>query len=253
MNPPSIATVLLLAAHPDDEIAGAGGWAWRHPGPLAVAFLTDGVPRDPRYFAPGFSNPERYRATRRREAEAVWRRHPQRPRLAFAPFADQELAFALPAADAWLQQCIQRTSPHALLAPAFEGGHPDHDAANLLAAIAAFRHGLAVYEYALYRASRGAVVWQSFSAAPAKPLPPELARRKRRLLARYVSQAEVLRHVDPAREAIRALPAHNYAAPPAPTAYGLWGWPISPERVAAAMAHFARSHLPLPASVPCAS
>ncbi|MGH9520015.1 MAG: PIG-L deacetylase family protein, partial [Terriglobales bacterium] len=116
---------MLLAAHPDDEVVGAAGWAWQHAPPLSVAFLTRGVPLDRRCFAPGFHDPEIYANTRRREAEAVWRRHRRRPSLFFAPFTDQGLYLELKAAASWLKELVAAVRPGVILAPAYEAGHPD--------------------------------------------------------------------------------------------------------------------------------
>ena len=118
--------------------------------------------------------------------------------------------------------------------PAYEGGHPDHDAANLAAArAAAARPGLRVIEFPLYR--RG-----PFGLTVAAPQPPAATPREpltvlslneadlalRRLLARANASQLVpllLPLLGVARlagrgraEPARPLPAHDYTRPPHP-------------------------------------
>lgn len=246
----SLAPALLLAAHPDDEIAGAAGWAWRHPGPLSVAILTRGVPLDRRCFAPGYRDAEIYAAARRGEAEAVWRGHPRPPSLFFAPFADQGLYQELSAAAAWLRNVMAALRPAIILAPAYEAGHPDHDAVNLLAAEAGRGSGAAVFEYALYHLCGDRVVRQRFQAGPVERLPPDLADRKAAALAGYASQAGVLCDFSAAAEAIRPCAGHDYSRPAGhgPALYERWGWAMSAAQVSAALS--AHSHS---IGLPCGS
>ena len=80
--------------------------------------------------------------------------------------ADNDLASHLPSVLAWLRS--QSAGAKAVFAPAYEGGHPDHDAACLLGhAFAAQAGALPVFEFAAYRAHP--VVPHFFKAM--KPLP----------------------------------------------------------------------------------
>ena len=66
--------------------------------------------------------------------------------------ADNRLAAHLPAVFAWLK-AEQSAGVENVIVPAWEGGHPDHDAACLLGhALAAASGGLPVHEFAAYRA-----------------------------------------------------------------------------------------------------
>lgn len=240
-TPPS---AYLLAAHPDDEVLGAAGWAWHLPGRLSVAFFTSGVPRDRRCFASGFDHPDVYGATRRAEAEAVWRCHPHAPSLHFGPFADQGLFQQLEAAGDWLRHLLAADPPELILTPAYEGGHPDHDAASLLAAVLARAARIPVVEYALYRLAPSGIVRQRFVGESPGRLPSHLADCKRACLAGYGSQSAVLRDFSPEFESLRPLPRHDYARPPGdrPTLYEHWGWSMSAPQVSSALAAYARPH-----------
>ncbi len=230
--------MLVLAAHPDDEVLGAGAWLARLATAPAVAYLTDGVPRERRWFAPGWRAPEAYRRARQREARAAWRRLRPGARLFFARIADQQLAFRLHAAAAWLAAIAAGLCPALLLAPAFEGGHPDHDAANLLAAELGAARDIPVWEYALYTARHGRMQRQRFFAAPGwgYRLPALQMQGKRRALAAYRSQRVTLNARDGGREAVRPLPAHDYRRPALdePAVYERWGFGVNSEQAAAA-------------------
>jgi LmbE family N-acetylglucosaminyl deacetylase len=232
---------LLIAAHPDDLALGAWGWVERHRGPLTVAYLTDGAPLDPRWRAPGFSSRAAYREQRRSEAKAAWRSHPSAA-LHFAPIPDQQLSLNLPLAEQWLQTLAASRPPAIILSPAWEGGHPDHDSANLLAARIAARFGSEVLEYALYTARGGIIVRQCFPEATdiLEYLSPALTAAKRAALGAHASQWQTLLPFDPGRETIRPLPRHDYCRRPCPSpcVYEIWGWPCTADQIAARFAAF---------------
>jgi LmbE family N-acetylglucosaminyl deacetylase len=109
---------------------------------------------------------------------------------------------------------------------AYEGGHPDHDAVNLVAARTAARGGR-VHEFSLYRRGpRGLAVKARF---PGEPGPPErflldrpALELRRRLATANASQLPELAILWCAAalgarlavEPVRGLPAHDYEHPP---------------------------------------
>lgn len=116
--------------------------------------------------------------------------------------------------------------------PAYEGGHPDHDAVNLAAALAAAaRPGLRVVEFPLYRRGRFGLAVQSPAPAAANSidrfavlaLDDEDLALRRELARANASQLapSLLPLLAAARwagrgraEPARPLPAHDYALPP---------------------------------------
>ena len=117
--------------------------------------------------------------------------------------------------------------------PAYEGGHPDHDAVNLAATLAAAGPGVRVVEFPLYR--RG-----PFGLAVQSPLAP-LATAHDRFTVLPLSDRDIATRRDLARanasqlvpsllplltlarwagrgraEPARPLPAHQYSRPPHP-------------------------------------
>jgi LmbE family N-acetylglucosaminyl deacetylase len=236
---PLLGRTLVLAAHPDDEAVGCGVLLQRVTEPH-VAYLTDGAPLD-RYFWKDYGSREEYAAQRRGEAGAACALVGGTAH--FCDVTDQRLFRELERAQAWLDLLVARLRPHAIVAPAFEGGHPDHDAVNLLASIAGAHTGAAAWEYPCYhRSVDGALVHQEFRTAAGNevvltPAPAEWD-RKLRMYGAYASQREVLQHFLAQGERFRPLAAYDYAAPPHAGVlnYEAWQWGITGSEVAEAFA-----------------
>lgn len=122
-------SVLIIAAHPDDEIVGVGVAMASLPN-LTVVHVTDGVPNDPRYSTwAGFKTPEDYRRARevegRKALDLLGVRPAGRIRLGFV---DQQLSRNLVPLTQALARVIHEHSPDLVITHPYEGGHPDHDA-----------------------------------------------------------------------------------------------------------------------------
>lgn len=237
---------LVLAPHPDDEAAGCGLLLQRSSEP-AVAFLTDGAPRDD-HFWKACKTREEYAQLRRREAQAAVTL--QGARAFFCEqVVDQELFRNLEAVQRWLDALVAEIGPSALVAPAFEGGHPDHDAANLLAFVVGQSRDVPVWEFPCYhRSVDGALVHQVFRATAGGEVvltaTPAEWDCKLRMYAAYASQREVLQHFDAETEQVRPLARYDYSAPPHPGTlnYEAWHWGIGGSEVAEQFALHLRRH-----------
>ncbi len=235
---------LVLAAHPDDEAVGCGVLLQRMRSP-AIAYLTDGAPQN-EYFWRQYGSRHAYAEVRRKEAESVGRR--LGAKKFFCDVADQELFRWLEHAQKWLDNIVTALKPQALVAPAFEGGHPDHDACNLLAFVAARRHGVTAWEYPAYhRSVDGGLVHQQFreprgGECTVVPSPKEWD-AKLRLFGEYASQREVLQHFLSEIEHFRPVPGYDYEAPPHPGVlnYEAWQWGMTGSEVAAAFSGHLRA------------
>jgi LmbE family N-acetylglucosaminyl deacetylase len=239
----------VVAAHPDDETIGVGGHLASLPRATLV-YLTDGAPRDGRDARDrGFSTPAEYAKARRRELEQALAIAGVPPgRCVHLGVADQEAALHLSDLALELAHFFAAGKPHWVLSHAYEGGHPDHDAAAFVvhAAATLVRHRgsepPAVLEFASYHAREGGVEVGTFL-----PPPPELAgaddvaifeltdeqrRVKAEMLACYETQRHVLSAFPLDREAFRPAPVYDFRAPPhpGPLYYEAFPWGLTSAR-----------------------
>jgi LmbE family N-acetylglucosaminyl deacetylase len=256
----------VVSAHPDDEILGAGALMARCP-PRAVLLLTDGSPRDlawaPAARRAGLSREEYARARREELAAALEVAGIPASRVYRLDGVDQEAAAELPALARGLADRLSALAPELVITHAYEGGHPDHDAAAFLVRAAAAllaRRGAPVPELGemtSYHAENGRLAIGQFlppphlgyaalagasaaaMAALADMPPVELAlgaaerERKRRMITCFATQEEVVRPFLPAAaERFRPAPPCRFDRPPhpGPLLYEPWGFPIDGAR-----------------------
>jgi LmbE family N-acetylglucosaminyl deacetylase len=237
---------LLLVPHYDDECA-AGGLLQQLPD-VTVLFLTDGAPRDP-YFWQGWGSREAYSALRKRESVEALAASGIRKVLSIdeipgtqAP-TDQELYRSLPEAFNAIHALVSRLKPKTILAPAYEGGHPDHDASSFLAAQIARHTGAEHWELPYYhRRASGEVRQQEFL----QHLPSNFEitlwlsdaeiTRKRAMWSRYQSQCAVLNEFAVEKEIYREAPQYAWDRPPHPGVlnYEAWRWRATGREISAA-------------------
>jgi LmbE family N-acetylglucosaminyl deacetylase len=243
--------ILLVAAHPDDETIGAGALLARA-GTATIVHLTDGTPRDRRFWPAGLQvAPEEYAALRRAElAEALRRGGVRDARLVALGAPDQEAAQQLPRLSTALARVLAEERPSLLVTHPYEGGHPDHDAAAFVseAAVALARRGGVAppvrVEMTSYHARQGAMATGTFLDADGPEVVHVLGtaerERKQRMLEAFASQQEVLRAFRADVERFRRAPVHDFTRPPvdrnlAPGSdgrllYERWEFPVTGER-----------------------
>ncbi|MBV9625205.1 MAG: PIG-L family deacetylase [Acidobacteria bacterium] len=228
----------VLAAHPDDETIGASRLLSRSPRALVI-YLTDGAPRDRSFWSP--------QAQGSREDYAELRRSEARRALARAGISDhqtfwlggidQEAILEASLLAARLSQLLATHAVDALVTHAYEGGHPDHDAAALIARMALSRRGGCpqLLEMTSYHARDGRRVTGEFLEFPGErqeircELSSQERRRKQGMLKEYVSQTLVLGSFPVVEERIRKAPNYDFSSPPhaGPLWYESLGWPLS--------------------------
>jgi LmbE family N-acetylglucosaminyl deacetylase len=219
--------VLIVAPHPDDEIIGAGAHipAVRD---LWVVHATDGAPRDMRDARRnGFSTREEYARARHREALSALRLAGVGPeRCLQLEFPDQEALEHMPELVRRLLSLFRGLRPDSVLAPPYEGGHPDHDSVAMSVHTAArlakaTGHAPRIIEYALYHAWEGRLRTGEFlprdgSAVANLPLDPAARVLKCRMLACFTTQQQTLAQFPTEVERFRPAPSYDFTAPPHP-------------------------------------
>ncbi|MBV9182652.1 MAG: PIG-L family deacetylase [Acidobacteriaceae bacterium] len=232
----------LLAAHPDDETIGATRLLAQLSLPLVI-FLTDGAPRHTRFWSPQApGSREEYAALRREEAErALAHAGIGSQQIVFLGGVDQEVIFEIGRLTACLVETLQAQETEAVLTHAYEGGHPDHDAAALMANLAVSRLPQAarpeLFEMTSYHARDGRCVSGEFLPAQqvdeiCLELSAQEQQRKRRMMDEYGSQRLVLENFPIRSERIRRAPTYDFSRPPHPGKlwYECMGWPLAGAR-----------------------
>jgi len=214
-------SVLILASHPDDEIVACGAAAGRARAAgtqVWVIYLTHGC-LDHGTVWP-WDRPHHAEKVRRRRAEAA--RASKALGLRPAAWCSRPARWLwrdLPAAEREVRAAIAAHEIDRLWTPAFEGGHPDHDATNALASLFVCE-GLSVLEFAEYNLASGRPRSHLFPATTGAEqvitLTPVERAFKRRALGFYASERGNLRRIGVDREVFRPLPNHDYGRPPHP-------------------------------------
>jgi LmbE family N-acetylglucosaminyl deacetylase len=136
--------LLVVAAHPDDDVIGCGGTMAlvARSGSVTALYVSDGSRSHP---ASREYPPERIAAVRELEALAALKALGVREPPVFLRYPDGELATLTPArrnvAVRSIAEAIDRLRPDAVLAPWLRDPHPDHGAAAALALDAVARAG----------------------------------------------------------------------------------------------------------------
>jgi LmbE family N-acetylglucosaminyl deacetylase len=228
---------MIVAAHPDDETLGIGSLLCLLDEALLV-HVTDGAPRDGADArVRGFATCAEYADARRAElAKALAVGDAGHIRCTCLDIADQQAVRSLVPIARGLVEMIAVERPAVIFTHAYEGGHPDHDAAAF-AVHAACRllrgcghETPAIVEFALYCRVGGPLADFPLGAAAATTivLDEDELRRKRAMIASFASQLGMLEVLDPSRERLRMAPDHDFSMPPPTggTGYDDMGWGI---------------------------
>jgi len=229
--------MLLFAAHPDDETIGAGGHLSRWPN-LRIVHATDGAPLNmlaARTY--GFTTREAYAQARRQELlQALRLAGIGSERTIELGFGDQQCAYRLTDLTRAVAALFDKVLPQTVLAPAYEGGHPDHDSLAFAVHLACRLCGTAaprIVEYTLYHSRKGCIQTAAFVPAAvhevAVQLNPSSAALKQRMIECFVTQRATLAPFTSLCERFRRAPYYNFTALPnaGDLYYAFFNWGIT--------------------------
>ncbi|HZS51231.1 MAG TPA: PIG-L family deacetylase [Bryobacterales bacterium] len=216
---------MLVAAHPDDEVIGAGG-RLRYLRNATFVHITDGAPRNMRDARiAGFSTRQEYALVRRAELEMALSLAGFRPSDACSlSFVDQEASFNLAELAHRLADLIRKFNPEIVLTHPYEGGHPDHDAAAFGVQLA---HRLleeqgfsapAIVEFTSYHIRNGELETVQFLPGQPRGIAVLLStadrKLKRQMIEHFITQQELLRSFPVDIERFRVAPHYDFTRPP---------------------------------------
>ena len=123
-------SVVIFAAHPDDEVIGAGSRLRYWCEGLTIVHVTDGAPRNlvDAHHA-GFETWQDYACERHEESLSALQYACIRPHQVLQlNYADQEVSLHLDELRSDIRNVLQDLRPEVIITHPYEGGHPDHDA-----------------------------------------------------------------------------------------------------------------------------
>jgi N-acetylglucosamine malate deacetylase 2 len=218
--------VAVVVAHPDDETIGCGAQLARLLG-ATVVLLTDGAPRKASIAQEhGCASVYAYGAARAREfCDAMELAGVDKSNILEFGFSDQTGALRLVELARAVYCLVEARRIRTVLTHAYEGGHPDHDAASFAVHAAAelkrrIDEPFSIVEMPLYRAStNNNWCMQSFADHPTATavtvrLTESEQRRKRAMVAAYGTQSETLAPFGLDRESFRSAPHYDFGSLP---------------------------------------
>jgi N-acetylglucosamine malate deacetylase 2 len=217
-------SLVIVAAHSDDEAIGLGAHLHSLPGLKELIHVTDGAPRNEQDARnAGFASWSDYAAARFTESAKgmeVAGANCSRRNLGIA---DQQTVHNIEQVSNQLAAIIRELRPDIVITHPYEGGHPDHDstAASVHAACAILasnsEHAPRIAEFASYHAGPEGLEMECFLGENSRDdflLSQSEREHKLQIFRCYESQAHVLQAFPCRREPVRWAPRYNFSLPP---------------------------------------
>jgi N-acetylglucosamine malate deacetylase 2 len=234
--------VVLVVAHPDDEVIALGVRLRFFENLQAIIHVTDGAPRtgsDARNA--GAATWLEYARIRRDEFEKAIRQAGARPRHKFCLWCPDQQAYRRIARHAFqLADLLARFRTRYVFTHPYEGGHPDHDAVAAAVHSAVWllqkrgRRAPRILEFASYHNSPSGMETECFLPSPdtavqERTLTEAERAAKQRVFDCYASQRPVLMNFPARSEPLRTAPQYDFTQPPhsGKLLYEGFGWNIT--------------------------
>jgi LmbE family N-acetylglucosaminyl deacetylase len=226
-DPAAPPSVLLIAAHADDETLWAMSLLRSLHATIRLVYVTDSAPRgDSAIRATGHATRSEYSAVRRDECRrALALLGIGDEQVIDLGLTDQESRHHLVQLTEAIEAVFDRLEPEIVVTHAYEGGHPDHDATAYAVHMAARRRrrrGLRapqLVEFAAYHRRLGRLRTYGFLPAgecevDTVTLDEQARRLKREMRACFASQTDALHYFPVECERFRAAPRYDFHRPP---------------------------------------
>ena len=210
--------ILILVAHPDDEVVASAASIARaraQGATVSALYLTHGCIAKETMWSWQRKNYEQCVAKRRAEADQVATLLGIQP-VGWSSRPARQLWRELPDVFREVNAAITQYRPDQIWVPAYEGGNPDHDALNAVGF--KFKTRVSVLEFAEYNFFGGHARSQNFFSSDDTvrviALTAEEQAAKRAALAIYASEKSNLSSIKSEQESFRPLALYDYAQPP---------------------------------------
>ena len=225
--------LLVIVAHPDDEVLFAGA-QFASCGRLRILHVTDGATSHRAARAQGFPNRRAYAEARRDELRAALATGGITADCVSLGYPDQTASYRMGEIASHILAELARDPPELVLTHAYEGGHLDHDATCFAVHEAVRRSGRAfpIWEFAGYHVQNGSHVRNRFPRDGHPPgvtvhLDAEQRARKAAMLYCFATQKDIVAQFSVGSESFRLAPDQDFGRPPFA---GLLGFEIDPTR-----------------------
>lgn len=230
--------VVVIAAHPDDEVIGMGARLRRMRNAVLV-YVTEGAPKNYDYaLSAGYPSRQAYSRARMREAgESLELAHLSKECCISMGFVDQDLSFNLVNLVSRIKEVLDVVKPLAVFSHSYEGGHPDHDSVSFAVSCCLKKscgkppfH----FEFTSYHNNNGEMLTGKFlkgrsGAFRRYVLNREEVERKERMKECFLSQKDVLERFGTECEEYREAPSYHFSRPPhaGPLFYEMFDWGVT--------------------------